>query len=76
MKASDRVVGRGSLLKILIDDESPATVYLGSEEDGTVVNLSDGMPLRVALMGRRKGDVVKYDSPKGRKTARITEVIA
>jgi len=77
MSAPSRTIKKRSLVKILIDqDVNPTTVYLGSEEDGAVINLSDGMPLRTALMGRQKDDVVKYDSPRGPRAAKVVEVIA
>ncbi|MFE0703136.1 GreA/GreB family elongation factor [Streptomyces sp. NPDC058872] len=67
---STRSVGVGSSVTVRFEDGTESTVRIGelaSALDPTLVTADS--PLGRALLGRRAGDAVSYDTPEGRTTA-------
>ncbi|MFE0641035.1 GreA/GreB family elongation factor [Streptomyces sp. NPDC058877] len=65
-----RSVGVGSNVTVRFADGTESTVRIGelaSALDATLVTADS--PLGRALLGRRAGDTVSYDTPEGRTTA-------
>ncbi|MCL2550562.1 MAG: GreA/GreB family elongation factor [Actinomycetia bacterium] len=69
------VVGVGSSVTVRFDDGTTQTLHIGEladDEDPSVVT-SDS-PLGRALLGRRGGDSVDYETPSGPATATLVSV--
>jgi len=76
VKHSDKV-SIGSSVSIVREGETSARVYsiVSSEEaDSAMGKLSNLSPLGAALVGKKKGDMVKVKTPKGVMTYIITEI--
>jgi transcription elongation GreA/GreB family factor len=69
------VVGVGSTVSVRFADGSVEELEIGrmaEELDRTLVTADS--PLGRALLGRRAGDVVEYDTPQGRTTATVVSL--
>lgn len=70
-------VAAGVVVKLRYADENEVERYLvGSIEERTpgVPIISPGSPLGQALMGKRAGDVVEYEAPRGKEKVEIVAV--
>jgi transcription elongation factor GreA len=71
-ETADGVVGVGSLVAIEADDGEHMEVEISSVSGSG--SISPESPLGRALVGRRAGDSVDVDAPRGSWTARIVSV--
>ena len=60
--------------RVVVRDESGATMTLEISSLGGVGTVSPSSPLGAALLGRRAGDTVEVNAPRGAWTATVVEI--
>jgi transcription elongation factor GreA len=70
------LIGLGSSIELKMDDGSRETYILvgPTEADPLAARISLRLPLGEALIGRRRGHQVTWDSPEGPRNARVVAV--
>jgi transcription elongation factor GreA len=70
------LIGLGSSVKLRLDDGSEETYTLvgPSEADPLSGTMSHRSPLGQALLGRRRGQDVSWESPEGTRSAHVLDV--
>lgn len=74
---SKDIVGVGSSVSVCKKGHKDCTDYkiVGAEEADTVAGkISSSSPLGRAMLGKKKGDVISFDAPKGKMEYKIVKI--